>query len=295
MSDIKFEMEKMQQYTARVDRTHPTAFVFLIDQSGSMSDVVDFNGESLSKAEAVAQAINTTLGEIINRCTKSDEIRHYFDVALIGYGFNSEASLIYPDTEWMSPEALKNCAKHKMVTKTINIRGTQRTVETTTPYWVEPIAHALTPMYQAFAKAYTLLEQWCDKHKGEDCFPPIVINITDGAQTDAEDEDMIEIANKVKSLATLDGNVLVFNIHLSDNDNEESLAFPSDISQMGNDTYSQMLYEMSSELPDVFNKDIALLTKRMSNSYRAMGLNTRADFVQILNIGTQTTMSADDE
>lgn len=296
MENIKYQMEKMQLYTARVDRTHPSFFLFLIDQSGSMDNWVDFGNERIAKSEAVANAINSTLEEIINRCTKSNEIRRYFDISLIGYGQNDyKATLLYPNKEWLSPEELKDRVKIKKVTSVFSIRGTEHTIEKNVPYWLEPVAEGLTPMHDAFNRAYDLLEKWCENHKGDDCFPPIVINITDGEQTDASNEEMIEVADKIKSLQTIDGNVLLFNIHLSDSDEKQSIAFPAELSEVGDSSYSQMLFAMSSELPAIFNKQIEVLTKKKQPSYRAMGLNTKAEFVHILNIGTQTTMSADDE
>lgn len=69
-------------YTAEISRTSPTAFLFLVDQSGSMQDVM---GNGKSKAQFVADVLNRTLATLITRCTKSEGTRDYFEVGVLGY------------------------------------------------------------------------------------------------------------------------------------------------------------------------------------------------------------------
>ena len=42
------QMQSKNAYTARVDREHPTAFIFLVDQSVSMRRLTTFNGEEMT-------------------------------------------------------------------------------------------------------------------------------------------------------------------------------------------------------------------------------------------------------
>ena len=70
-------------YTAEISRSNPTAFLFLVDQSGSMDDKMP---SGISKAQRVADVLNRTLFNLITRCTKSDGVRNYFDIGVIGYG-----------------------------------------------------------------------------------------------------------------------------------------------------------------------------------------------------------------
>jgi len=65
-------------------------------------------------------------------------------------------------------------------------------------------------MCQALAQAKTIVQNWISQHPS--CFPPIVINITDGEATDGNPSDA---ANEIMGLASSDGNVLLFNVHLS--------------------------------------------------------------------------------
>src|SRR5687768_2341443 len=88
-----------------ITRDSPGLIVFAIDQSGSMQDVMDptnvqamatpqtidgrtythtANGQT--KAQAVSDAVNRLLQNLVNRCTRSDGVRDYFSVGVIGYG-----------------------------------------------------------------------------------------------------------------------------------------------------------------------------------------------------------------
>jgi len=52
------------------------------------------------------------------------------------------------------------------------------------PIWFDPVANGGTPMCQALMRAQDILRTWFAQHPG--CFPPIVINITDGEATDGD-------------------------------------------------------------------------------------------------------------
>ena len=77
-----------------------------------------------------------------------------------------------------------------------------------------------------------------------DCFPPIVVNITDGESTDGSPEAAAAI---VRGLTSNDGNVLLFNAHISSR-SEQPIEFPSSEAELP-DAYAQLLFRMSSTLP----------------------------------------------
>ena len=64
-------------YEAQISRNGPTAFLFVVDQSGSMADKMS---SGKSKAEFVSDALNRTLMNLVTRCTKSEGVRDYFEV-----------------------------------------------------------------------------------------------------------------------------------------------------------------------------------------------------------------------
>ena len=76
-------------YEAQISRTAPTAFLFVVDQSGSMADKMS---SGKSKAEFVADALNRTLMNLVARCTKAEGVRDYFEIGVLGYGLTGVAN-----------------------------------------------------------------------------------------------------------------------------------------------------------------------------------------------------------
>jgi hypothetical protein len=70
-------------YEAQISRSNPTAFLFVVDQSGSLSDRM---ASGRSKADFVADALNRILMDLITRCSKAEGVRDYFDIGVLGYG-----------------------------------------------------------------------------------------------------------------------------------------------------------------------------------------------------------------
>src|SRR5436305_9854806 len=79
-------------YTAPISRTNPACILLLIDESGSMAEP-DTGRAELSKARAVADAVNRVLQNLVLRCAKADHVRDYFHVGLLGYGKGLRAGL----------------------------------------------------------------------------------------------------------------------------------------------------------------------------------------------------------
>src|SRR3954454_16112918 len=72
-------------YSAQITRGNPTCVILILDQSGSMGD--PFSGDTnIRKADYVSDIVNHTLHDLVIRCTKTEEVRNYYHVAVIGYG-----------------------------------------------------------------------------------------------------------------------------------------------------------------------------------------------------------------
>src|SRR5262249_25927326 len=110
------------------------------------------------------------------------------------------------------------------------------------PVWFEPKASGKTPMCRALALAKECISEFLKEYPS--CYPPLVINITDGAATDGRPEP---IATSLKYLASKDGNVLLFNARLSSR-GLPPIEFPDSESNLPDD-YARILYRMSSLLP----------------------------------------------
>jgi len=285
------ELNKIQ-YDAEINRKNPSAIVFMVDQSGSMASKRYYKGEYQSQAKIVSEMINELLNELIGRCTKSEGVRDYFDICVLGYGNNdSEADILWEGNlkgkEWVSISELKKNADYEKRTIVTTIRGKTKTKEIDVPYWFKPVNRSLTPMGAAFKKVHALLSEWIQDKGNENSYPPVVINITDGAQTDCTNEELIESAKKVQALNTKDGHVLVLNCHISAS-NDESVKFPLTVDEL-NDSYSLRMFEMSSIMPNSFGIDIKNIRNDndIFNHYRGMVFNANMDdLFNFIDIGT---------
>lgn len=289
---------KKQTYTAQITRETPSAFVFLIDQSGSMNGKIEYRNNSMSKAEAVALIINETLNDILNRCQKADEVRDYFEIAVIGYGgkdsekanFAWEGNLTNRTFVKIS-ELANNAISQETIEVETNIRGRIVKSQKSIKKWINPLATKLTPMKNAFEMCAELLEDWLVRYKNKDIFPPIVINITDGEATDAKEMELMQAANRIKQLHTVDGSALLMNIHLSDA-GTQSVLFPTYANELPDDEYAQLLFKLSSDMPTIFNVDIArTINKDSAGAYTGMAFNADANaLVKMMQIGTYTSI-----
>lgn len=291
-------LQSKNAYTARVDREHPTAFIFLVDQSFSMKRLTTFNGEDMTLSEAVARIVNSQINELVERCVKNNETRHYFDIAVIGYG--SEAYSAWNGNlegrDFVSPEEIRdNPFQKKMIKEEVRTRKGLTVKEVERKQWMTARHDGnWTRMDKALRRAEGLLESWMKEHHDKDCYPPTIINITDGEYNGVTDDEMLQLANQLKSMFTNDGNVLFFNIHIIPG-HSESVVFPATVGELNNNGYGEKLFNMSSLLPLNYNEQIrGIFGDRQTDiRYRAMGVNAGMErLVKMMKIGTLSSTLA---
>jgi hypothetical protein len=200
-------------YAAEISRTNPTCYVFLLDQSGSMQDLMG-SGEGKRKSEVVADTLNRLLSELAVRCAKEEGVRDYFHVSVLGYGASVGPALAGPlagrDLVPLSELAASPARIETRAKKVPDGAGGLVDQQVKFPVWVDPIANGGTPMSSAIGKAHSILSDWLGAHPA--CYPPIVLNLTDGESTDG---DPALPAESLRALASVDGNVLLFNLHVA--------------------------------------------------------------------------------
>jgi hypothetical protein len=136
-------------------------------------------------------------------------------------------------------------------------------------------------MCSALYKAYEIVDQWIKEHPNN--FPPIVIHITDGESSEG---DPLPYADPLRDLKTEDGNVLLFNCHLSMTKSDPFL-FPH-TGEILPDDFARVLFNMSSLLPDKLLG--AARTEGFDLQPGARGLAFNADMVALikfLDMGTR--------
>lgn len=290
------ELQVKNPYTAQITRNTPTAFIFLVDQSVSMKRITTLNGEQMSLAEAVARIVNYQINELVLRCVKMGETRHYYDIAVIGYGHEvySGWNGVLAGRDFVSPEELKNNPFKKILVK--EEKRTRKGVvvkEIEKVQWLEARCDGnWTHVHKALDKAKSLLDTWMKEHHDKDCYPPTIINITDGQFTQVTREQVVQQANELKAMFTNDGNVLLWNIHITPN-NLEQVLLPIGKEELKGDKYSELLYDMSSLLPTRYNQPISDIRGDSVNArHVAMATNTdMSTLIQLMDIGTPTNIS----
>ncbi len=284
-------------YTAQITRNTPTAFIFLVDHSVSMQKMTMLYGEQMTMAEAAARIVNNQINELVMRCVKMGDTRHYYDIAVVGYGEEAYSGWQgeLEGRNFVSPEELKNNPYTKIVTrKETRTRKGVQVKEVEQVQWVSARHDgSWTHYHEAFDYARNLLEEWMKEHHEKDCYPPTVIHITDGEFNHATKEEVQQKANELKSMFTNDGNVILFNIHFTADKSASPMACPIEKSELGGNGYAEALFEMSSLLPKRYNQDIArCLNDNRTGRHVAMGMNADATtLIKLMDIGTPTNIS----
>jgi len=272
-------------YSAEISRNNPSCFVFLIDQSGSMADAFGTGEGNQKKADALADVINRLLQNLVIKCAKEEGVRDYFHVGVIGYGAQVGAAFTGPlSGQQLVPISQLGNSPARIEKRTKKIpdgAGGLVDQEVRFPVWFDPIANGGTPMCQALGVAKSVVEGWVDRH-GE-CFPPIVINLTDGESTDG---DPSGIAGEIKKVRSSDGEVLLFNIHLS-SQKAAPVEYPNSEAGLP-DQFAQQLFRMSSQMPEY----MLAIAKRegMNVDEGSRGFVFNADLtavIKFLDIGTR--------
>lgn len=230
-------------YAAQVSAANPGCFLFLIDQSSSMSDRfgsvdpftakldllaasirptdpenalgsgmgasgVDVRDAKQSKAAFVTAVVNRFLNQLVLRCTSaSGGVHDYFHVGLFGYG-SDVVCLLKRDVMPISEIARSALSATQPLTGSgpAFVMAGQSKARA----WLEPNAFGGTPMCKVLERAGRVVDNWLTEHRN--AFPPIVVNLTDGEATDG---DPLSPANGLRQLHSSDGAVLLFNCHIS--------------------------------------------------------------------------------
>jgi hypothetical protein len=272
-------------YTAEINRAKPTLFCFLIDQSGSMDDAWGID-TGKRKCDAVADAVNRLIATLVLRCAKGEDVRDYFQLAVIGYGGQVRSGFGGP----LSGKQLLPIAEVADNPLRVETRvrkeddGAGGLIERNVrfPVWFEPSANGNTPMCAALEEAYHIVHAWAELYPLS--YPPSVINISDGEPTDG---NPVAVAERLRGVGTNDGKTLLFNVHIS-GIAKRPVEFP-DTERGLPDEFAQRLFDMSSILPPKLLDEARREGFNVTPASRGFAFNAdlRA-LIQFLDIGTRT-------
>lgn len=273
-------------YSAQITRANPTCIILLIDQSASMAD--PFSGDrAVKKSDFVAEVVNHTLHDLVIRSTKTEEIRNYYYVSVIGYGRKVGPAFGGPlEQRQLAPIA--DVADYPLQVKTSYKKvadgaGGWVEIPVRFPVWMHPAAAGKTPMCEALFRVKGILESWLSEHPQG--FPPTVLHLTDGESSDG---DPTLIGREIMSLNTDDGAVLLFNCHISSR-RSSKIEYPADEGSLG-DGFARTLFQISSPLPPNFLAAAAQLGVSACDGSRGFVFNgDPSSIVQFYEIGTSLT------
>ena len=262
-------------YTQEISRQNKALFIFLLDQSFSMEDPLA-GGER--KIDQLVLAMNAWLQNMVIVCGKSEGLKDWFDICIMGYRTDSEANPIIEPAlggvlagrEIVSiSDIANNPARVETITALIPDAesGEMLPMEQQMPVWIEPVSEGLSPLCSAIAKACEIVDRWIPEHR--DSFPPIVVNFTSGVFSDG---DPVPYANALKARATEDGHVLFFNCYLSATP-ADPVVFAGNAKQMP-DECARQLFEMSSLLPESTVRRAHAKGGDIEPNARGMAVNT---------------------
>lgn len=259
-------------YDKPVSRNQPSCLVFLLDQSSSMED--PWGGGVGRKCDRAAICINDLIDSLLTVVTHGEEVRNYFDLAVIGYGA-TVGSAFRGGLQGRDLVSLVDLADNKEVTE-----GSDGDPQSTG--WIDPVAENGTPMGAGFEAATRIVEAWLLQHR--DSYPPTIFNITDGQPNDLHEAE--RNAARLCELETDDGNVLLFNIHISESGGIP-LLLPSDDSGCPDD-FAKMLFRMSSSLPEKLVKAAQNTGINADSSSKAFAYNSDSEkLLELIEIGSR--------
>ena len=259
-------------YSQLIGSNHPGLFIVLIDQSESMAD----SYAGTNKAIFAARAVNRTIYEILDNCMAGEKMKDRCHITVIGYGKTTEMILGGLPSEIKEPPHGKEILKKRIS----DGAGGLVEVDDTLGVWVRPTHGNGTPMAKAFEMAAALVQAWT--RDNPDNFPPVVFNITDGVPDDADAAK--QAAQRLAGFDTSDGKVLIFNCHLGNGTMKSELpASGASLTEPG----AQLLFEMSSVLPEQLFKVAQNAGLAPQEGSRAFGMNAEPEFfIKLLAFGS---------
>lgn len=278
-------------YSQEITRRHRSALIIVLDRSGSMQEQVSYGLRPMTKASILAHTANALVTELIDRCRRTDALRDYYDVAVVGYG-NNEVEMLLGSEGFLSVVELD---RHRPQSRIQTFEeqlpnGEWAMVEHHHTEWFKPKAEGNTPMYEAMLSVRDLVTRWCAASENRESFPPVVIHITDGEASDCDHRELIDVCNQIKHQATTDGETLLLNIHISTNTQLQPLVFPMPDELVGADSFAQTLAECSSIMPAAFDEQIREVRGPMTTPpFLGLGYNASViDLLSIINIGSRS-------
>ena len=242
-----------------------------------------------TKAEFTAQVINNIIKDLIFSNMNGNDVKDRVFLSIIGYGGSDTLGIDDIRSEYLSVFA-NNPLRRDKIKKTIpNSSGETVEVDVIMPVFIDPIAHGLTPMSDAFSFAKDLIDGWLQKMPDNPA--PIIINISDGLpyagdRGFCEKQATIDVCEKIKQMVTGDGSPLIFNSHIGDGIIEYQ--FTENESEIVHDEQASFLFSISSNVPESYLQAAKKFgfSNVKTTSKGFISNCTPEDFISFINFGS---------
>ncbi len=243
-------------YQKKVQRAEPGLIVLILDDSGSMQD--NLGATSDPKFLWVERYTGQILRELLARST---EIRG--DAAIVKPRYYLHVIKYGTKPELWSGAVTGQTVRFDQVTDNEELDIEQVIRRYAEGDGTRPNTFGLgghlgrTDTRAAFQLAHDLVSTAITRDRFKRSFPPIIFHLTDGvAHSDAR-----PVAEKIKQLATDDGNVLLVNAYIgvaTDLPYRTPDDFPGYVSvnEAGPDVHSKVLFDMSSVAPETIRHNL---------------------------------------
>jgi Mg-chelatase subunit ChlD len=218
-----------------VSSKSPGTLIVLQDTSGSMFE--EFI-PGTQKAQAAANAINSTLADFVRASNQGGTIKDRWNVGVFHYGEDKVTNGLGGALGGAAINPISHVAQHP--TDVLQIPDAEGQM-VPSPLWVHAVAGGGTPMRQAFEHAANTVT-------GHEKNLVLGVHVTDGASTDGDPTAAVQqLAQKV---AAGGGQLLLTNIHISKNaDPTKAMVFPTPDEAANLDVHGKLLYALSSPVP----------------------------------------------
>lgn len=250
LANVRISWESMIMYSKKISRAEPGLIVMIIDDSGSMGQ--NLMSTTDTKATWVERYTGYILKELLARSTEESggtvRIKPRYHIGTVLYGTSAVG---WPGED----EDAANT--HVPLIRAVDIEAAIRAYAAGGNSLGLSGKLGGTDAAQAFERAYDLLSTELGGGRFTNSFPPMVFHLTDGESG----SDALPVANKMRQLATTDGNVLIVNAFIGVSTQlayHDHLDFPgyTTAAEAGPNSDSIRLFEMSSPIPDTIRENL---------------------------------------
>ena len=298
-------LDSDELYKREISRFYPGMFIILLDQSDSMNEVAhtDEDGTTHTKAELVTFYVNKLIQkmiDVVGTDERTGRCKNSLYLSVLGY--NDIVSSLLPkrimsitELEEQDQQDVRVIDRPRHDMGSVGKKKTQH-------IWILPHHSGRTEMALAFREAQKIVREWLGSEPAlissdapqrgkqrprQDCFPPVVIHITDAINTGHDDP--ATVAKEVQKLATKHGNVLVFNCHFTTETRSQKITFPRTLDpKIADIARAQVLFQMSSVLPELLrSRAERIMHDHITPGSRGFVYNANLDvLVKFLEVGT---------